>query len=153
MLLGLCSAYSGFDDQVESLRLLLNFGVNVNATDKYGNTAIHLFLKESDEKNENGFAIRKNFLTLFLQSIMSTGADLHVKNHFGIKASQVAYRHLSYDDNGHNYLPQRTRLWNEVLTESGLDTSEFRSRCSGCRCQNGDIFQTEVFCDSFENRK
>lgn len=147
MLLCVCSAHSGFDDRVESLRLLLKFSVNVNASDKYGNTAIHVFMKELHEKTECGYANRKRFFALFLQSIMQTGADLHVKYNFKVEASQVAYGHLSYVSKGHNYLPQRTRLWNEVLTEFGLEISECRPRCSGCKSQEGDPLQTKVFCD------
>lgn len=154
MLLCLCSAGTRpSSDIVGSLRVLLKFGVNVNATDKYGNTATHLFLAGLSVTNEIEHAIKKDFLVLLLQSILRTGADLHVRNNFGIEASQVAYGHLDVDEEDFDYFPQRARLWSEALTELGFDVAEFQSCCSGCRCTNGNnLFETAVFCDSFEKR-
>lgn len=150
MLLSLCGADSSHNfDKVESLKLLLKFGVNVNATDKYGNTAIHLFFASvHDSEKDNIYVTNKNFLVLLLQSIVKTGADLHAKNQFGIEASHVAYGHLSWDPCGWNFLYLRTQLWNEVLAEFGFDIAEFRSCQSGCQCS--DRFRTELFCDWFE---
>lgn len=154
MLLHLCSAATEMNfNLVESLSLLLKFGVNVNATDKYGNTAIHLFLAWLNETTENGYAIKKSFLMLLLQSVLRTGADLHVRNNFGIEASQVAYGHLRLDKRGGNFLLQRTQIWNEALAEFGFDIAEFQSCCSRCQCSNvKDLLGTAVFCDSFEKR-
>lgn len=151
MLLSLCTTNSNVNvDKLESLRLLLKFGANVNATDKFGNTAIHLFLKCLYNKDKDSYVIEKDFAMLLLQSIIKTGADLHVRNNFGIEASQVAYGHLCCDENEYNCLPLRTQFWNEVLTEIGLDVSEFRSCCSGCRCQDADLFESKLFCNSFQ---
>ncbi|MCJ1269365.1 hypothetical protein MMC22_009257, partial [Lobaria immixta] len=154
MLLRLCSTSTGVNfNLVESLRLLLKFGVNVNATDKYGNTAIHLTLRSQFERTWNGYTMRKDFLMLLLQSVLRTGADLHVRNNFGIEASQVAYGHTSFDERFSNFLHQRTQIWNEVLTEFGFDITEFQSCCGGCRCTNVNSFLTPAgFCDSFEKR-
>lgn len=155
MLLFLCSRITPDENQIESLKVLLKFGVNVNATDEYGNTAIHLFLSHFYDDAHK-------FLMLLLQSIMETGADLHAKNNFGIEASHVAYRHLErdeyyydsacvhrvYDDSASVH--QRTRLWNEVLTASGLDIAEFRSSYRGYRYQSHDYFAEHINCDAFE---
>lgn len=150
MLLTLCGADPSHNfDKVESLKLLLKFGVNVNATDKYGNTAIHLFFASvHDSEKDSIYITNKNFLVLLLQSIVKTGANLHAKNQFGIEASHVAYGHLSWDPCGWNFLYLRTQLWNEVLTEFGFDIAEFRSCHSGCQCS--ERFRTEVFCDWFK---
>lgn len=150
VLLCLCSRYKPWDvNSLKSLRILLKYGVNVNATDKYGNTAIHRFLSVGF-KSKSGYVIRKEFLKLLLQSILKTGANLHLKNHFGIEASQVAYGHFDDMWGSEYYVPQRIQLWNEALTEIGLDTAEFRSCCNKCQCQNGDLFDTETLCDSFK---
>lgn len=155
MLLYLCRASEGLnDDTVESLRVLLRFGVNVNATDNYGNTAIHIFFGAFWFEDRESLVAKKNFLTLLLQSVLKTGADLHVKNDFGIEASQVAYGHLEHD--WPESLSQRTRIWNEVLTEIGLDIAEFQSCCTQCQCQNADLFNEDffpgrkAFCDSYK---
>lgn len=166
MLLFLCSRNFPDENQIELLKVLLKFGANVNATDEYGNTAIHLFFSNIYYSPD---ANARDFLMLLLHSIMETGADLHAKNNFGIEASHVAYRHLErykyyYDsacvhrtrfdaDSASVYQPsvhQRTRLWNEVLTASGLDIAEFRSSYRGCRCQSHDCFAEHVNCDAFE---
>lgn len=150
VLLCLCSRYEPWDvNNLKPLRILLKYGVNVNATDKYGNTAIHRFLSVRFQ-SKSGYVIRKEFLKLLLQSIFKTGANLHLKNHFGIEASQVAYGHFDDMWGRDHYLPQRIGLWNEALTEIGVDTAEFRSCCSKCQCQNSDLFDTEILCDSFK---
>lgn len=152
MLLFFCSTIIPDENQIESLKVLLKFGVNVNATDEYGNTAIHLVLSNFfDYPNDNA----RDFLMLLVQSIMETGADLHAKNNFGIEASHVAYRHLEsdiykyYDDHNPAIVHQRTRHWNEVLTACGLDIAEFRSSYRVCQCQGHGRLE-EVICDAFE---
>lgn len=140
MLLCLCSTCLYSDSHAEKLKVLLKFGVNINATDKFGNTVIHLCLSHGLNSYYDNWTIVKDFLMLLLQSIMRTGADLHVKNKFGIEASQVAYGHLK-SDIGNNRLPKRTQLWNEVLTELGLDVAEFKSCCSACGCHSASPFE------------
>lgn len=151
MLLSLCGANPALNvDKFESLRLLLKFGVNVNATDKYGNTAVHLLLKSLGDYGEDCYIINKRFLKLLLQSIMRTGADLHVRNNFGIEASLVAYGNLLHDEDGYNRLHLRTRLWNEVLKDLDLDIVEFRPCCSRSPGQNAHVSEREAICDSFQ---
>lgn len=144
MLLYLCSTPMHLDPHVEKLKFLLNFGVNVNATDKFGNTALHLYLSHGLKSYQDNWTIVKDFLMLLLQSIMRTGADPHVKNKFGIEASQVAYGHLD-SDTWNNHLLRRTQLWDEVLTELGLDIAVFKSCCRACGCQRTGPFETR--CD------
>ena len=153
LLLYLCSIDGPYDvNRLKSLRILLNYGVNVNATDKYGNSAIHLLLRGRFEQSKSGYVIQKRILKLLLQSIMKTGANLHLKNHFGIEASQVAYVPFYYNRRGDHKLRQPVRLWNEALTELGLDTAEFRSCLCKCQCQNGDLLNTRILCDSVKKR-
>ncbi|MCJ1267076.1 hypothetical protein MMC22_006961 [Lobaria immixta] len=147
MLLCLCSTPMHLDSHVENLKFLLNFGVNVNATDKFGNTTLHLCLSHVLKSYHDNWTIVKDFLMLLLQSIMRTGADLHVQNKFGIEASQVAYGHLN-SDTWNNRLPKRTQIWNEVLTELGLDIAEFKSCRSACGCQSDHWFERR--CDWFK---
>lgn len=160
MLLFFCSSRLLSNADSESLRVLLKYGVNVNATDKYGNTAIHLFL--GNISGPRSFDDAKKCLVLLLQSVMETGADLHAKNNFGIEASHIAYRHLGSDRNrfrdycflqkNSNFwnLQKRTQIWNEVLTESGLDIAQFRSSYRGCPCQNTHFPGLPDDCYAFE---
>ncbi|KAF8248642.1 ankyrin [Wilcoxina mikolae CBS 423.85] len=102
------------DALTENLNLLIKNGADINATNRHGNTILHLFLEDPELRARNSYEVNRwqRVLIAVLTSAIETGFNLAAKNHAGFTASDYAYQwHVGKE-------------WEEALTVCGLYAAE-----------------------------
>lgn len=121
----------GFDTNHHCVKILLDRGASVKATDTNGGTCLHRVFC-----NPPGTGSKKESLMLLIQA----NADIHATDNYGVSVSDVAYNGDDIKNKIWN-IPSTYRrdIWEEALTECGKlkEAALFRKYCDERDFQKG----------------
>lgn len=114
-----CGARCG----LEGIKLLLQRGASVHDRDRFGNTCLHLWLKDAEQGLATLSAGKSRDALIY---VIQQGADVLAKNHLGVSVSDVAFNGIEDSEIFSDRF--REELWDCALVNCGYNLAAFKRR-------------------------
>ncbi len=103
------------------IKQLILHGCNPDTTDRHGNTALHLAVKQATSLYNNEY---KTYPLNVIRELLNFGADINIRNHYGETPLEYAQSHLKSLSGGENLSGEVLILLNQAGKERKQQLSQ-----------------------------